>query len=116
LVKTEGENVYAKIDDEPFIVSVGKALWMRFRRSFAMAGLAIYNLKPEEITSFEVTKQGQAPVSLEREKDKWKLSKGDGNVIQLNAQSLVNTIANLHAVRWIGRQKPEHGFDKRVSF
>jgi hypothetical protein len=59
-----------------------------------------------------VTKGDEPTVSLEREKDKWKLVKGDGNVNQISAQSLVNTLAGLRAVRWVGASKPGDGFDK----
>ena len=69
-------------------------------------------IRPEEITAIEVTRGEQPPVSLEREKDKWKLAKGDGNLNQINAQSLVNTLSSLRAVRWTGEAKPEQGFDK----
>jgi hypothetical protein len=111
--KAEGDNLYAKLDDEPFIVSVSKALVESIPTDpLQWQELTIYKFKPEEINSFEVTKPGQPAVSLERDKEKWKLSKGDGSVNQNNAQSLVNTLAGLRAVRWIGATKPEHGFDK----
>ncbi len=46
-------------------------------------------------------------------------AKGDGNVHQINAQSLVNTLALLRAVRWIGPGTPEDGLENpalTVSF
>jgi hypothetical protein len=111
--KVEGDNVYAKIDDEPFILSVGKNILDSIPSDpLQWQELTIYKFKPEEIVSVAVVKTDQAPVSLEREKDKWKLSKGDGNVNQTNAQSLVNTLADLRAVRWIGATTEDHGFAK----
>jgi len=77
--KAEGENVYAKLDDEPFIVSVSQSLL-----SFAMTDplqwqeLAIYKNKPEDITGLEIAREGQPTITLERDKDKnWKFNVGD---------------------------------------
>ena len=75
--------------------------------------LAIYKNKADDITSIEVVREGQPTLTLERDKDKkWALAKGDGKVNQTNAQSLVNTLATLRAVRWLGAVKPTHGLDK----
>lgn len=111
--KIEGDKVYAKLDEEPFIVSLPKSALDGIRTDpIQWQELAIYKMKPEEITAVEVTRGEQPPVSLEREKDKWKLAKGDGNLNQVNAQSLVNTLSSLRAVRWNGAAKPEDGLDK----
>jgi hypothetical protein len=111
--KTDGDQVYAKLDDEPFIVTVPKS----FLESIATDAigwqpLSIYNLKPEDITAVELQRAEQPAISVERDKDKWKLAKGDGNINQSNAQSLVNTLATLRAVRWKGPAQPEHGLEK----
>ena len=112
--KTEGGNVYAKLDDEPFIVSVPTSLLTLIpTEPIEWQPLEIFKHKAEDITAVEVTRAGQAAVSIERDKDKnWKLSKGDGAVNQVNAGSLVNTLAGLRAVRWLGATSPEHGLEK----
>jgi hypothetical protein len=74
--------------------------------------LAVLTQKPEEIASIEITRGDQPPLALQREKEQWKLAKGDGTVSQTNVQSLVNTLASLGAVRWAGATIPEHGFEK----
>ena len=54
----------------------------------------------------EIARDGQPTLTLERDKDKkWALAKGDGKVNQTNAQSLVNTLATLRAVRWLGTDR-----------
>ena len=119
--KTDGDNVYAKLDDEPFVVSVPKAI-LEFVMTDPLAwqDLAIYKNKADDISSVEIVREGQPTLTLERDKDKkWALAKGDGKVNQTNTQSLVNTLAALRAVRWLGAVKPEHGLDKpvlRVTF
>ena len=119
--KTEGENVYAKLDDEPFVVSVPKTLLdFAMTDPLAWQDLAIFKNKADDISSVEIARDGQPTLTLERDKDKkWALAKGDGKVNQTNAQSLVNTLATLRAVRWLGAVKPGHGLDKpvlRVTF
>lgn len=112
--KVEGAEVYAKLDDEPFIVSVPQSLGTSIVIDpLQLQQLTIYKNKAEDITAFEVTKDGQPTLSFERDKDKnWKLAKGDGTVNQTAAQSLVNTLAGLRAVRWIGPTTSEQGLEK----
>jgi hypothetical protein len=44
--------------------------------------------------------------------NEWNWAKGSGPINQTNAQSLLNSLATLRAVRWIGSTTPAHGFDK----
>jgi hypothetical protein len=111
LGKTEGDVVYAKLDDEPFVVSVPKTILdVAMTDPLQWQELAIFKNKPEDITGVEITRDGQPTVTLERDKDKnWVLAKGDGKVNQTNVQSLLNTLASLRAVRWIGATTPDQG-------
>ncbi len=112
--KTEGDKVYAKLDDEPFIVSVPASLLTLIpTEAIEWQPLDIFKHQAEDITAVEVMRAGQPASAIERDKDKnWKLSKGDGAVNQVNAGSLVNTLAGLRAVRWLGASNPEHGLEK----
>jgi hypothetical protein len=109
--KTEGDSVYAKLDDEPFIVSVPKTvLAVAMTDPLQWQDLTIYNHKPEDFTSLEITHEGQPTISLERDKDKnWVLAKGDGKLEQTNIASMLNTLSNLRAVLWIGATAPDQG-------
>ena len=104
LGKFEGDAGYAKLDDEPFIVAVPAALLEEvWTDPLQWQDLKIQELKSEDVASFEITRAGQPALAFERDKDKkWKLAKGDGTVSQVAAESLVNTLANLRAVRWAG--------------
>jgi hypothetical protein len=116
--KTEGDNVYAKLDDEPFVVGVPSGILnVAMTDPLQWQDLSIFKNKPEDITSLEITREGQPMITLERDKDKnWVLAKGDGKVNQTNVQSLVNTLSSLRAVRWIGATAPEHGLAQpRIS-
>jgi hypothetical protein len=111
LGQSDGDKVYAKLDDEPFVVSVSKTLLDHLLLDpLQWQNLVIYQNQAEEISALEIAREGQPTVTLERDKDKkWTLVKGDGQVNQVNVQSLVNTLAGLRAVRWIGATTPEHG-------
>lgn len=113
--KLEGDNVYAKLENEPFIVTVPKEILNSFPSDpLQWQELSIFKTKSEEVTALEVTKSGESAISFIREKDQWKLSKGDGAVNQVNVQSLVNTVSSLSAVRWAGAASPSQGLDQPV--
>ncbi len=115
LGKFEGDAGYAKIDDEPFIVAVPATIldgiWTD---PLQWQELKVQDLKPENVASFEITRAGQPALAFERDKEKnWKLAKGDGKVNAIAADSLVNTLANLRAVRWAGATNAAaHGIEK----
>lgn len=112
LGRLEGDGGYAKLDDEPFIVAVDKLLMEEiWTDPLQWQELKVLDLKKADIVSIEITRTGQQPATYERNRDKgWKLAKGDGNVNQNAADSLVNALASLRAVRWVGAtDKAAHG-------
>lgn len=115
--KIEDSDVYVKLDDEPFIVSTPSLILGSIPTDpIQIRPLEIYTYKPEEIVSFEVSREGQPTLAFERDKDKnWKLAKGDDKIHSVNVQSLVNSLASLRAIRWVGPTLPEHGFEKPTA-
>ena len=115
LGKFEGDAGYAKLDDEPFIVavpiSIMEGIWTD---PLQWQELKIEDVKREDIVALEITRTGQPMFAFQHDKDKgWKLAKGDGAVNQNAMESLVNTLANLQAVRWAGATAAaEQGLDK----
>jgi len=112
--RIEGNEIYAKLDDEPFIVTVSADLLGSIVTDpIQLQDLVIYPFKPEEVNTFTIERAEQPALHFERDGEKkWKLAKGDGAINQVAAQSLVNTLAGLRAVRWVGAVSPDHGFDK----
>jgi Domain of unknown function (DUF4340) len=110
--KVEGDNVYARVADEPFIVMVRRSLLDQiFTDPLQWQELTIFNFKPEQIHRLTVVTDKE--VSLVRDaNNQWKLTKGNGAVDQTNVQSLLNTISTLRAVRWVGTTTPEHSLGK----
>jgi hypothetical protein len=115
LGRFEGDAGYAKLDDEPFIVAVPASMQEDiWTDPLQWQDLKINELKKEDIVGLEITRADQAPMGLAFEKDRgWKLVKGEGKLNQTNLQSLVNTIATLRALRWVGAtDAAAHGMDK----
>lgn len=110
--KVEGDNIYARVADEPFIVLVRRSLLDQiFTDPLQWQDLAIFNFKPDQIHRLNVTTDKE--LSLVRDSNnQWKLEKGNGAINQTNVQSLLNTLSTLHAVRWVGPTTSAQGFDK----
>jgi len=110
--KIDGNIVYARLGDEPFIVSVRRGFPDQiFTDPLQWQELALFKFKPEQIHRFTVMTDKE--LSLARgANNQWTLAKGSGEIDQNNVQSLLNTLSVLHAVRWVGAATPSHGFEK----
>ena len=110
--KEEGDNVYARLTDEPFVVAVRRGLLDQFSADpLRWQDLSIFKFKPEQIHRISVTTDKE--LSLERDQNnQWHWLKGSGAVNQANLQSVLKTLSNLYAVRWLGPITPQQGFDK----
>jgi hypothetical protein len=110
--KDEGDNVYARLTDEPFVVAVRRGLLDQISPDpLRWQELSMFKSKPEQIHRVTVTTDKE--LSLERDQNnQWHWVKGSGAINQSNLQSLLTTLSNLYAVRWLGATTPQHGFDK----
>jgi hypothetical protein len=110
--RQEGEEVHARVGEEPFIVAVRRTfLESIFTDPLQWQELAIFKYKPEEVQRVTITAGGE--IALVRgANNEWARTAGEGAVNQVNVQSLVNTLAKLRAVRWIGGPMPPQAFDQ----
>src|SRR5437667_5063948 len=110
--KPEGDNVYARLTDEPFVVAVRRGLLDQISPDLLQwQELSIFKFKPKQIHRLSVTAEKE--LSLERDQNnQWHWLKGSGEINQANVQSLLNTLPGLRAVRWLGATTPQHGFGK----
>ena len=107
--KVEGDNVFARLGDEPFIVAVRRSLLENiFAEPLQWQELAIFRFKPDEVHKLTVTTDRERTFTR-NEKKEWQ---GNEPVNSVNVQSLLNTLTVLRAVRWAGATTPAHGFDK----
>lgn len=110
--KIDGENVFARLGDEPFIVAVRRSLLDNiFADPLRWQELAIFRFKPDEVHKLTVTTDREAAL-VRNEKKEWTWVKGTEPINTVNVQSLLNTLTVLRAVRWTGATTPAHGFDK----
>src|SRR6059058_4480418 len=110
--KGEGDNVYARLTDEPFVVAIRRGLLDQISPDpMQWQELSIFKFKPEQIHRLSVTAEKE--LSLERDHtNQWQWLKGSGQINEANLQSLLKTLSALHAVRWLGSTTPQHGFEK----
>ena len=110
--KEEGDEVYARLTDEPFVVAVRRGLLDQISPDpLRWQDLSIFKFKPEQIHKISVTTDKE--LSLERDQNnQWHWLKGSGAINQPNLQSLLKTLSNLYAMRWLGATTPQQGFDK----
>jgi hypothetical protein len=110
--KVEGDSVYARVGDEPFVVAVRRNLLDQiFTDPLQWQELSIFNFNPEQIHRLSVTTDKELSF-VRGPNNQWSWAKGTGPINQTNLQSLLNSLAALRAVRWIGSTTPAHGFDK----
>src|SRR5207302_941046 len=110
--KEDGDNVFARLTDEPFVVAVRRGLLDRISADpLRWQELSIFKFKPDEIHRLSIMTDKE--LSLERgENNQWHWLKGSGEIDRTNVQSLLNTLSTLHAVRWLGATKPQDGLEK----
>ena len=110
--KVDGDNVYARLGDEPFIVAARRGLLEQiFTDPLQWQELSIFKFKPEQIHRFSVVTDKELTL-VRGANNQWSWLKGTGAIDQVNAQSLLNTLSMLHAVRWVGSTAPQHAFEK----
>src|SRR5213592_1837625 len=110
--KVDGDNVYARLADEPFVVAVRRTLLDQVSTDpLQWQEMSIFKVKPEQIHRLSVVTKHEATLARDA-KGEWSWVAGGGPINQTNLQSLLNMLSNLRAVRWVGPTIPQHGFDK----
>lgn len=110
--RIDGDVVYARVGEEPFIVAVRKALLDTiFTDPVQWQELAIFKFKPEEVHRLHVVAMGEATL-VRGANNEWTRAQGTEPINAVNVQSLLNTLTNLRAVRWIGGAMPAQAFDQ----
>ena len=110
--KEDGDNVYARLTDEPFVVTARRGLLDQIPADpLQWQELSIFKFKPDQIHRLSITTDKE--LSLGRaENNQWHWLKGAGQIDGNNVQSLLNTLSSLHAARWLGVVKPQDGLEK----
>ena len=117
---TEGGNVYAMVEGEPFVVSVPKTfLDTIFTDPAQWRDLSIFKLKPTDIVSLRLEREGRPPIAFSRDsKGVWKGAGPGGDIVPdvlppgVPIQSLCNTLSTLRAVRRTSSSTEGLGFEQ----
>jgi Domain of unknown function (DUF4340) len=110
--KIEGDNVFARLGEEPFIVAVRRSLLDNiFVDPLQWQEVAIFRFKPDEIHKLTVRTDREFAL-VRNDQKQWTWVKGSEPINTVNVQSLLNTLSVLRAVRWTGATTPAHGLDK----
>ena len=109
--KVEGDEVFARVGEEPFIVAVKRPLLEKiFADPLQWQELAIFKFKPEDV--HRLHRVTDREVTLVRGANaEWTRAEGAEPIDQVNLKSLLNTLTSLRAVRWIGGATPPQAFD-----
>ena len=111
--KSDDALAYACVEGEPFVVSVPKSLLEELPTDpDAWQSDTIFQNDPARINALEVAVSGRPTLALNHpDKGEWTLTgKTAGALSKPKAESIVNTLTRLHAVRWLGAVKPEYRF------
>jgi hypothetical protein len=110
--KIDGDNVYARLADEPFIVAIRRGLIDQISTDAVQwQELSIFKFKAEQIHRLSVAAKNESMLARDA-KGEWTWTKRGETINQANLQSLLKTLSSLHAVRWVGPTLPQHGFEK----
>lgn len=105
----ENGKVYARVEEEPFVVSIDEAILKEIGVDpAAWRALSLFDYQPRDIVALEVIPEGgKESLSFTRDGKTWTLAGGKGTLVQnTSIESLVNTLAKLSAVRWTGSEDP----------
>jgi hypothetical protein len=104
--KTDGDSVYARLGDEPFIVAVRRALLDNiFPDPLQWQELAIFKFKPDDVHKLSVVTDRDAAL-IRNANNEWTSVKGSEPVNQVNVRSLLNTVTILRNPRSRFRLRP----------
>jgi len=110
--RIDGENVYARVGAEPFVVAARRAVLDNvFSSPLRWQDLAIFQFKPEQIHRLSIITDQERTIRR-GPNNQWQWIVGNGTIDNTNVQSLLNTVASLRAVRWVGNDVPSQAFAK----
>ena len=109
--KIDGENIFARVGEEPFVVAVHRSMLDNiFADPLQWQDLTIFKFKPEQIHRLALFTDHEQSL-IRGPNNQWEWVTGNGPINTVAVQSLVNTLASLHAVRWLANVPPA-AFDK----
>jgi hypothetical protein len=110
----DGERLPARVAEEDFVVMVGADLLEQIpTRASEWQTPELFRFDPDDVTVLKIGRAEGQDFTLKRERGgEWKIEEGAGVLNGVATESLLNTVAALRAVRWLGPESPAHGLAK----
>ena len=103
--KVDGDNVFARVGEEPFVVAVRRSMLDSiFADPLSWQDLTIFSFKPEQIHKLSLFTDREQTL-IRGTNNQWQWVTGSGPINTANVQSLVNTLASLHATHWVANAR-----------
>jgi hypothetical protein len=103
--RLEGENYYARVEEEPYIVALPKRLVDQLpTNDFSFRSHEILNLPRSDLASVEITKNGLTIVLTRNQKGQWVVQGQNGSQNDLAIQTFLNTLSDLQATAWVSEK------------
>lgn len=110
--KIDGDKIYARVGEEPFVVAVRRTLVDNIGTDpIQWQDTAIFNFKADQIHRLSVTTDKETKLVRGPNKQ-WTVEGQSAPIVQENLNALLTTLASLHAVKWVGTNPPPKTFDK----
>ncbi|HEY5892418.1 MAG TPA: DUF4340 domain-containing protein [Chthoniobacterales bacterium] len=107
--KTEGDKLYARVAEEPFVVSVQPGILGNLPSApAAFKSLEVLNIDPAMVTEIVFQSPGGKPLVVKRDAEKWTASDA---ALPPNIDGVVATLAKLRAVKWLLPSAENSGLD-----
>ncbi|CAN5498532.1 hypothetical protein BH18VER1_BH18VER1_19990 [soil metagenome] len=114
LGRVDGDVVYARVGEEPFVVAARRTLLDGiYPDPVQWQELAVFKFKPEEVHRLGVVTNAGETTLVRGADNEWTRANGNEPINQVNLQSLLNTLTNLRAVRWVGGPTPPQAFGQQ---
>ena len=105
--RLEGENYYARVEEEPYIVALPKRIVDQLpANDFSFRSHEILNLPRSDLASVEITKNGSTIALTRNQKGQWVVQGQNGSQNDLAIQTFLNTLSDLQSTAWVSEKSP----------
>ncbi|MBV9734217.1 MAG: DUF4340 domain-containing protein, partial [Verrucomicrobia bacterium] len=103
--RLEGDNYYARVEEEPYIVALPRRIVEQLpTNDFSFRSHEILNLPRSDLASVEITKDGTTVVLTRNEKGQWVVQGQNGSQNDLAIQTFLNTLSGLQSASWVSEK------------
>jgi Domain of unknown function (DUF4340) len=104
--KIDGESVFARVGEEPFVVAVRRSMLDNVLADpLSWQDLTIFSYKPEQIHKLSLVTDREQTL-VRGASNQWYWVTGSGAINTVTVQSLLNTLASLHTTHWVVNAPP----------